>query len=72
MMIVASQVHAYERDHPGRPWVSVLPGPPSATGDEMVAAMSVAGADGAFLVSLSRCIARTLRCVYRWTPSKNP
>ena len=51
MPIIDSQVHAYERDHPGRPWASVLHGPPSATGDEMVAAMDKVGVDGALLVS---------------------
>lgn len=51
MLIIDSQVHAYERDHPGRPWVSVLPGPASATGKEMVAAMDSVGVDGALLVS---------------------
>ena len=50
-MIIDSQVHTYERDHPGRPWVSVLHGPPSATGAEMVAAMDQVGVDGALLVS---------------------
>ena len=51
MAMIDAQVHAYERDHPGRPWVSVLPGPPSATGAEMVAAMDRVGVDGALLVS---------------------
>jgi L-fuconolactonase len=44
-------VHAYERDHPGRPWAAVLHGPPEVTGDEMVAAMDAVGVDGALLVS---------------------
>jgi L-fuconolactonase len=51
MQIVDAQVHAYERNHPGRPWVGHLHGPPSATGDEMVAAMDAIGVDGALLVS---------------------
>jgi L-fuconolactonase len=51
MQIVDAQVHAYERNHPDRPWVGHLHGPPSATGDEMVAAMDAAGVDGALLVS---------------------
>jgi L-fuconolactonase len=51
MQIVDAQVHAYERNHPGRPWIGKLHGPPSATGDEMVAAMDAAGVDGALLVS---------------------
>ena len=51
MPTIDSQVHAYERDHPGRPWAGVLRGPPSVTGDEMVAAMDAIGVDGALLVS---------------------
>ena len=49
--IIDSQVHAYERDHPGRPWAGVLAGPPEVTGDDMAAAMDAAGVDGALLVS---------------------
>jgi predicted TIM-barrel fold metal-dependent hydrolase len=48
---IDSQVHAYERNYPGRPWVSTLTGPPEVTGDEMVAAMDAVGVDGAVLVS---------------------
>ncbi|HZT50266.1 MAG TPA: amidohydrolase family protein [Hyphomicrobiaceae bacterium] len=51
MVIIDSQVHAYERDHPGRPWAAVLHGPPQVTGEEMVAAMDAAGVDAAILVS---------------------
>jgi L-fuconolactonase len=51
MLTIDSQVHAYERDHPGRPWVDVLHGPPEVTGDDMVAAMDAAGVDAAVLVS---------------------
>jgi L-fuconolactonase len=51
MAIIDSQVHAYERNHPGRPWLNKMHGPPSATGAEMVAAMDAAGVDGAILVS---------------------
>ena len=51
MPTLDSQVHAYERNHPGRPWVGHLQGPASATGDEMVAAMDAVGVDGALLVS---------------------
>ncbi len=51
MATIDSQVHAYERDHPGRPWVGVLDGPPEVTGDQMVAAMDAVGVDGALLVS---------------------
>ena len=51
MLTIDSQVHAYERNHPGRPWVGVLHGPAQVTGDEMVAAMDAVGVDGALLVS---------------------
>jgi L-fuconolactonase len=51
MLTIDAQVHAYERNHPGRPWAGVLAGPKSATGDEMVAAMDAVGVDGALLVS---------------------
>jgi predicted TIM-barrel fold metal-dependent hydrolase len=51
MLTIDCQVHAYERDHPARPWASVLRGPPHVTGDEMVAAMDAVGVDGALLVS---------------------
>ena len=51
MPTVDAQVHAYERNHPGRPWVDVLRGPPEVTGDQMVAAMDAVGVDGAILVS---------------------
>jgi predicted TIM-barrel fold metal-dependent hydrolase len=52
VQIIDAQVHAYERNHPGRPWVGPLHGPPSATGDEMVAAMDTTGVDGALLLSI--------------------
>jgi predicted TIM-barrel fold metal-dependent hydrolase len=48
---IDSQVHAYERNHTGRPWGAVLHGPPEVTGDDMVAAMDAVGVDGALLVS---------------------
>ncbi len=51
MPTIDAQVHAYERDHPGRPWVSTLAGPSEVTGDQMVAAMDAVGVDGAILVS---------------------
>src|ERR1700675_1406406 len=51
MLIIDAQVHAYERNHPGRPWVGVLTGPAEVTGDQMVAAMDAVGVDGALLVS---------------------
>lgn len=51
MLTIDAQVHAYERDHPGRPWHAVLHGPDEVTGDDMVAAMDAVGVDGALLVS---------------------
>ena len=51
MLTIDSQVHTYERNHPGRPWASVLRGPAAVTGDDMVAAMDAVGVDGALLVS---------------------
>jgi L-fuconolactonase len=51
MVIIDAQVHAYERDHPGRPWAGVLTGPAEVTGDDMVAAMDAVGGAGAVLVS---------------------
>ena len=49
--VIDAQVHAYERDRPGRPWIGFLHGPPEVTGDQMVAAMDEVGVDGAILVS---------------------
>jgi predicted TIM-barrel fold metal-dependent hydrolase len=51
MLTIDAQVHAYERDRPGRPWAASLVGPPEVTGDDMVAAMDAVGVDGALLVS---------------------
>jgi predicted TIM-barrel fold metal-dependent hydrolase len=51
MPTIDAQVHAYERNHPGRPWHGVLAGPPEVTGDQMVAELDEAGVDGAILVS---------------------
>jgi L-fuconolactonase len=51
MATIDAQVHAYERNHPGRPWVGTLHGPAEVTGDDMVAAMDAVGVDGALLVS---------------------
>jgi predicted TIM-barrel fold metal-dependent hydrolase len=51
MLTIDAQVHAYERNHAGRPWAAVLHGPPEVTGDDMVAAMDAVGVDGALLVS---------------------
>ena len=51
MLTIDAQVHAYERNYPGRPWHATLAGPPEVTGDQMVAAMDEVGVDGALLVS---------------------
>ena len=51
MPIFDAQVHAYERNHPGRPCAGTLHGPAEVTGDQMVAAMDAVGVDGAVLVS---------------------
>jgi L-fuconolactonase len=51
VLTIDSQVHVYERNHPGRPWAGFLHGPPQVTGDDMVAAMDAVGVDGALLVS---------------------
>ena len=48
---IDSQVHSYERNHPGRPWAGTLTGPEEVSGDDMVAAMDAVGVDGALLVS---------------------
>ena len=45
------QVHAYERNHLGRPWAGFLQGPDQVTGDDMVEAMDKVGVDGAILIS---------------------
>jgi predicted TIM-barrel fold metal-dependent hydrolase len=51
MPIIDAQLHAYERNHPGRPWHAVLTGPPEVTGEQTVATLDAAGVDGAILVS---------------------
>ena len=48
---IDSQVHAYERNRPERPWNGFLEGPDEVTGDDMVAAMSAEGVNGALLIS---------------------
>ncbi len=48
---IDSQVHAYERNRPERPWQGHLQGPDEVTGDDMVVAMDAVGVDGALLVS---------------------
>src|SRR5580704_17302469 len=61
MAIIDVQVHAYERNHPGRPWAGHLHGPQSANGEEMVTAMDAVGVDGATIVSTFN--------LYRYDPS---
>jgi len=51
MPIIDSQVHAYEANTPKRPWKSVPNWPPSASGDEQVAAQDKLGIDGAIFIS---------------------
>ena len=51
MPIIDSQVHAYEANSPKRPWKSTPNWPPSASGDETVAAMDKLGIDGAIFIS---------------------
>jgi L-fuconolactonase len=51
MPTIDAQVHAYERDRPGRPWLAPLHGPAEVTGDQMIAAMDAVGIDGGLLVS---------------------
>jgi L-fuconolactonase len=51
MMIIDSQIHAYEANTPKRPWNKVPNWPDHVTGDEMVAAMDKVGVDGAIFIS---------------------
>jgi L-fuconolactonase len=52
MPVIDAQVHVYERNHPGRPWVDALHGPPEVTGEDMLRAMDEVGVDAALLVSV--------------------
>ena len=61
MRTIDVQVHAYEHNHPGRPWAAQLHGPQSANGEEMVAAMDEVGVDAAMIVSTFN--------LYRFDPS---
>lgn len=51
MLTIDSQVHAYERNRPERPWLNTPDWPASANADEMVAAMDAVGVDGAINIS---------------------
>ena len=48
---IDSQVHAYERNRPERPWSGFLQGPDEVTGDDLVTAMDAVSVDGALLIS---------------------
>jgi len=61
MPIIDVQVHPYERNHPGRPWLGEAHGLPSASGEEMIAAMDSVGVDAAVMVSSF--------ALYRFDPS---
>ncbi len=61
MRVIDVQVHAYERNHPERPWVGQLHGPQSANGAEMTAAMDAVGVDAAIIFSTFN--------LYRYDPS---
>jgi len=50
-MIIDSQIHAYEANTSKRPWRSVPNWPPSATGEEQLAAQDKLGIDGAIFIS---------------------
>src|SRR5260370_24967696 len=50
-MIIDSQIHAYEANTPKGPWRTVPNWPPSATGEEQVAAMDKLGIDGAIFIA---------------------
>ncbi|MEM7366495.1 MAG: hypothetical protein AAF525_20975, partial [Pseudomonadota bacterium] len=51
MQMIDVQIHAYERNHPGRPWQGTLTGPDEMTGEQMVMAFDHEGVAGAILVS---------------------
>ena len=51
MMIIDSQVHAYEANTANRPWDTIPNWPKQVTGDQMVEAMDSLDIEGAILVS---------------------
>ena len=59
MLTIDVQVHAYERDRPGRPWAAVLHGPAEVTGEDMIKAMDAVGVDG-----LSTCRSDVVQAGY--------
>jgi L-fuconolactonase len=54
MLTVDVQVHAYERNHPGRPWVGTLQGPAEVTGDQMVSPFSMYGYDASYAIKVRK------------------
>jgi L-fuconolactonase len=72
-LIIDSQVHAYARNSPERPWAGNLHGPAEVTGEDMVAAMDRVGVHGALLVSpwtMYRYDASYALDVYRQHPGR--
>jgi hypothetical protein len=68
MLTLDAQVHAYERNHPDRPWFGTLHGPPEVTGDAMVTAMDAVGVDGALPVSPFSMYRMMPATHFRYTP----
>ena len=61
MPIIDAQVHAFERNHPGRPWLGEMHGLASASAEEMIAHMDAQDVDASVLVSSFS--------LYRYDPS---
>jgi L-fuconolactonase len=73
VIIIDSQVHAYEANTPKRPWHLVPNWPDHVTGDEMVAAMDKVGVAGAIFISafsMYRCDASYAVEVQRAHPER--
>jgi len=51
MLLIDSQVHLYEPNHPNRPWGQNIAGPDHVTSEEQIAEMDRLGIDGAIVVS---------------------
>jgi hypothetical protein len=66
MPIIDVQVHAYERNHPARPWAGQLHGSRSADGEEMVAAMDAVGVDASIIVCRAYAEPLALRIGYSY------
>ena len=67
MQMIDVQVHAYERNHPRRPWQGTLSGPDEMTGEQMVMAFDHEGVGGAILVSPTPSIGTTRITRSRYT-----